>query len=505
MRIKKFPVPLLLSFLMALAFIACEVQETLEADDRLEQDRDTRFCTANNLSRSLLTQMVNAANLQHSSDIDYPFCIYTEDIPRNVQTENKVQEWATIAMNTWIEPLIGEPGWKVTHAEAYRVQPTSSGCPSKHNGLSVYRIRINNMHGANNSYPGFQMNMGNWGVHELVVLHEMGHAIGLGDTYSYDGHKPLGQPSATMKNQWNLKGVLQQDDKDAIRFIWARLRGEDNPCPAGYIIGEVEGTNWSGEVYCVPGDDGGGGDGNCSDNNYYTDPQGYSCSDWVGYDCNVAEESYGYSAKEEKEIKSNCQKSCNLCSDADTCPNDPNKTEPGICGCGTSDKDNDGDGTANCKDSCPSDPNKTAPGECGCGKDEGTCGGGGDNATYQAEDFTSKNGCSFETQHAGFLVSGYMDYGGNGTWIEWNDVLVAVAGNYTLTFRYANGGSKRRQSAIIVNGVEVGNVGFAYTGSWKSWQTDSITVYLRKGNNAIRVKANTGDGGPNLDSMDLPS
>ncbi len=34
----------------------------------------------------------------------------------------------------------------------------------------------------------------------------------------------------------------------------------------------------------------------------------------------------------------------------DDCPDDPNKIEPGICGCGVSDKDTDGDGVADCID-----------------------------------------------------------------------------------------------------------------------------------------------------------
>ncbi len=54
----------------------------------------------------------------------------------------------------------------------------------------------------------------------------------------------------------------------------------------------------------------------------------------------------------------------------DKCPNDPNKTEPGKCGCGVSDTDSDGDGVADCLDKCPSDPKKTEPGKCGCGIDD---------------------------------------------------------------------------------------------------------------------------------------
>jgi len=51
---------------------------------------------------------------------------------------------------------------------------------------------------------------------------------------------------------------------------------------------------------------------------------------------------------------------------SDGCPNDPNKTAPGICGCGVEDKDTDLDGTADCNDGCPNDPNKIDPGICGC-------------------------------------------------------------------------------------------------------------------------------------------
>ncbi|RIK68137.1 MAG: hypothetical protein DCC65_04770 [Planctomycetota bacterium] len=53
--------------------------------------------------------------------------------------------------------------------------------------------------------------------------------------------------------------------------------------------------------------------------------------------------------------------------DCDGCPTDPNKTEPGLCGCGVADTDTDSDGTPDCNDGCPTDPNKTEPGLCGCG------------------------------------------------------------------------------------------------------------------------------------------
>jgi hypothetical protein len=64
-----------------------------------------------------------------------------------------------------------------------------------------------------------------------------------------------------------------------------------------------------------------------------------------------------------------------LCDDCDFCPEDPNKTSAGECGCGVPDTDTDDDGTADCNDLCPNDPLKTDPGICGCGlSDEDTDG-----------------------------------------------------------------------------------------------------------------------------------
>jgi probable HAF family extracellular repeat protein len=53
--------------------------------------------------------------------------------------------------------------------------------------------------------------------------------------------------------------------------------------------------------------------------------------------------------------------------DEDSCPNDPEKTEPGICGCGVPETDTDGDATPDCIDGCDHDARKIEPGVCGCG------------------------------------------------------------------------------------------------------------------------------------------
>ncbi len=56
---------------------------------------------------------------------------------------------------------------------------------------------------------------------------------------------------------------------------------------------------------------------------------------------------------------------------ADGCPDDPDKTDAGVCGCGVPDTDTDGDGTPDCVDACPVDPPgygtscDSAPNACG--------------------------------------------------------------------------------------------------------------------------------------------
>lgn len=49
----------------------------------------------------------------------------------------------------------------------------------------------------------------------------------------------------------------------------------------------------------------------------------------------------------------------------DSCWNDPDKTEPGVCGCNRPDIDRDGDGVADCEDGAPDDPTTVFVGDCG--------------------------------------------------------------------------------------------------------------------------------------------
>ncbi len=124
--------------------------------------------------------------------------------------------------------------------------------------------------------------------------------------------------------------------------------------------------------------------------------------------------------------------------------------------------------------------------------------------TYQAENYTAQSGVTTASNHAGFTGSGFVDYGGNGTWAEWNNVSASAAGTATISFRYANRDNSQRNCLLTVNGVSAGTVAMPGTGSWSVWNTTAIiSINLNSGNNTIRLTANTNIGGPNLDNFDV--
>ena len=88
---------------------------------------------------------------------------------------------------------------------------------------------------------------------------------------------------------------------------------------------------------------------------------------------------------------------------------------------------------------------------------------GGEETVYEAENRTDEKDCDERSGNDGFTGSGYMDFGGKGTWVEWDNIYVEVAGGHTLTFRYANGKSPERPSTVRVNGVNIGELPFLST------------------------------------------
>lgn len=121
---------------------------------------------------------------------------------------------------------------------------------------------------------------------------------------------------------------------------------------------------------------------------------------------------------------------------------------------------------------------------------------------YEGEFFTDKHDCSITTKYDGFSGTGTIDFGGDGSWIEW-DTVTSTGGNTDLIFTYANGDTKNRSCDISINGSKVGSVDFQPSGGFGAWTETNISVSLDQGINTVRITANTSAGGPNFDKMEV--
>ena len=107
-------------------------------------------------------------------------------------------------------------------------------------------------------------------------------------------------------------------------------------------------------------------------------------------------------------------------------------------------------------------------------------------------------------RNEGYTGSGYVDMGGQNSYVQFNSIDGGSGGTCVLSVRYANGGSSpTRPCEVKVNGVAVGNLSFPVTNSWSNYQYDIIETQCAAGSNSIRITASTGSGGPNIDHMDV--
>ena len=124
----------------------------------------------------------------------------------------------------------------------------------------------------------------------------------------------------------------------------------------------------------------------------------------------------------------------------------------------------------------------------------------GVSTVYQAEAYSLQSGCTVQNTNSGYTGTGYLDYGGNGTWGQW-DIDIPSNGTYTLRFRYA--ANSDCQCELKVNGISAGNLAFANSGGLTRWIEQTADIYLNIGSNTVRVTANTSSGGPNLDKIEV--
>ncbi len=218
----------------------------------------------------------------------------------------------------------------------------------------------------------------------------------------------------------------------------------------------------------------------------------------------------------------------------DYCPDDPNKTEPGNCGCGVVEGNcdklpllvNNGSGTGDyypfekvsiMADSPPENMkfdkwviDSGTPSIVDIQASSTTLHLGEAAATITAsyEEFTTiyqsedavYNGATFSANYAGYHGSGYLVYKNPyNDFIEWT-VDVPSSGSYNLIFRYANDSWPRPLELKVNETIKEASLKFPATGAWTNWEEVSSTQSLNAGENIIRLTA-IGLSGSNIDEL----
>ena len=129
--------------------------------------------------------------------------------------------------------------------------------------------------------------------------------------------------------------------------------------------------------------------------------------------------------------------------------------------------------------------------------------GGAAITRYEAENATISQG-AVESNHAGFSGTGFVNYDNvTGSYTQWT-VTAATAGSTALSIRYASGTATNRPMDIRVNGALVASgMAFGSTSTWDTWATAAVTANLTAGSNTVRATATTGNGGPNVDWLEV--
>ncbi|MGL2993350.1 Ig-like domain-containing protein [Flavobacterium sp. TSSA_36] len=122
------------------------------------------------------------------------------------------------------------------------------------------------------------------------------------------------------------------------------------------------------------------------------------------------------------------------------------------------------------------------------------------NTVYQAEDVEYK-GPALVTNQPDYHGTGFLDFtNASNDFIKWT-VYAPAEGNYDVAFRYA--ASSIRALKLTLNEVDVqSSVAFPSTGSFSVWNTYTINLPLIAGNNSIQLTA-TGASGGNFDELVL--
>ncbi|MBN2639514.1 MAG: Ig-like domain-containing protein [Bacteroidales bacterium] len=120
---------------------------------------------------------------------------------------------------------------------------------------------------------------------------------------------------------------------------------------------------------------------------------------------------------------------------------------------------------------------------------------------YQAED-AEYSGPVLAADQSGYNGSGFLDYtNSSGDYIKWR-VYVPSGGTYPLRFRYALAAGNRPLQLAVNDEVRIPSISFPVTGSFQTWMEYTTEQLLNAGTNTITLTA-IGSSGGNFDELNI--
>jgi hypothetical protein len=118
-------------------------------------------------------------------------------------------------------------------------------------------------------------------------------------------------------------------------------------------------------------------------------------------------------------------------------------------------------------------------------------------ATVQAESGSLAGSATVNTNHSGYLGTGFVSLLGStgGDTLTMNAI---AAGSHSLVLRYANGNYPSGETKTLtayVNGIRIGQVSFPGTTDWDTWSTVVVPAALTAGANTVTFEVDSGDTG----------
>ena len=142
-------------------------------------------------------------------------------------------------------------------------------------------------------------------------------------------------------------------------------------------------------------------------------------------------------------------------------------------------------------------------------------------AYYEAEASNKSQNCQISNQRMPYIGTGYVQMGGAGAFLEWNNICVKAKGKYTLLIKYANGSRTPLACDLMVNGIPAkqmlfdpdkgdlsnGHGGGPYCagGPWGSYWNARAAIDLNEGYNTVKLTSVTGTVGPVIDNIAVSS